>query len=753
METTTNKNIKTLSFFELMSGNSRIEIPIIQRDYAQGREKATDIRNGFLKTIKNHLDEEKPLNLDFIYGSIEDNKFIPIDGQQRLTTLFLLHWYLAWASEDQENSRTFLGIFDSVDKTSSNNAESPSRFTYETRISSRDFCNLLVSKQLDINTSEKISDHLKNQPWFYLNWKHDATIVSMLNTLDSIQEIFTEPEKYYGLLTKNDLQLISFQFIELKNFGLTDQLYIKMNSRGKPLTEFENLKANIEQIFEDYDKEKGTSHTAWLTSNIDGYWTDLFWSFLSDKSNLVDSLFINYIRASITNFYALDDSCNEDKLKSLLDSKKKFSYFMLDSLGFAEFEPLYNCFLHLDKLQKNGAFQEFINKPEIINEKDLFGDIIKDNTSYQKRIQFFALYEYLHLDRDMENLPDWMRVVRNLTENSRIEDPEEYQTALKTVEKLLSKIDNIREILMNRDSGYLTGFSNYQSSEEIVKAKLIFNNPEWKGRIETAEDHPYLKGHIGFLLEFSGITKAITGSSTSVIDKKEDAILIDSFNTYSKKFNALFKEDGIKDYDEFLFERALLSIGDYLLMKGRNHSFLINGNDREISWKRLFRSDNRVLLKDLFDQVDINDIEDNLESLIENYEIDEDEDWPYFFIKYPEILSTTGKNKFIRWYSNDNILLLEKTQLNGMHREYWTFAIYCELKEKGYDVEYHPDAIEDYDSKYISSINGKEIFITYFPDGDYEGYWIESDLVEGGEIKLENHDEVIEYIENLIPQK
>jgi hypothetical protein len=40
-----------------------------------------------------------PLNLDFIYGSMESHRpsdFLPLDGQQRLTTLFLLHWYMAW---------------------------------------------------------------------------------------------------------------------------------------------------------------------------------------------------------------------------------------------------------------------------------------------------------------------------------------------------------------------------------------------------------------------------------------------------------------------------------------------------------------------------------------------------------------------------------------------------------------------------------------------------------------------------------
>ena len=76
-----------------------IEIPIIQRDYAQGREREEKKRNRFLDALYKAVNSEG-INLDFIYGSEtgeEDKKkkLIPLDGQQRLTTLFLLHWYAA----------------------------------------------------------------------------------------------------------------------------------------------------------------------------------------------------------------------------------------------------------------------------------------------------------------------------------------------------------------------------------------------------------------------------------------------------------------------------------------------------------------------------------------------------------------------------------------------------------------------------------------------------------------------------------
>ena len=40
---------------------------------------------------------------------------------------------------------------------------------------------------------------------------------------------------------------ISFHLLPIEQMGLSEDLYIKMNSRGKPLTPFENFKARFEQ--------------------------------------------------------------------------------------------------------------------------------------------------------------------------------------------------------------------------------------------------------------------------------------------------------------------------------------------------------------------------------------------------------------------------------------------------------------------------------------------------------------------------
>jgi hypothetical protein len=53
------------SFYELIE-KYNVKVPIIQRDYAQGREKNVVICENFLKALKVNIIDNKPINLDFM---------------------------------------------------------------------------------------------------------------------------------------------------------------------------------------------------------------------------------------------------------------------------------------------------------------------------------------------------------------------------------------------------------------------------------------------------------------------------------------------------------------------------------------------------------------------------------------------------------------------------------------------------------------------------------------------------------------
>jgi hypothetical protein len=257
----------------------KIEIPIIQRDYAQGRQDdvVPRIRETFLAVLHHALTgTATQVSLDFVYGNVIKGTMTPLDGQQRLTTLFLLHWYLAARQHIPNNNRNFLNSF-----------------TYETRYSSRDFCSKLVTQQPAFPISGCLSDWIRDQSWFFSAWRHDPTIESMLVVLDDIHCLFKNDDcnNAWQRLVDGNNPAIVFHFLPINNMGLTDDLYIKMNSRGKPLTKFEHFKANFEKTI----KDVSAVHYQYFIQKIDNDWADLFWPLRGDN-DIIDDEFMRYFR-------------------------------------------------------------------------------------------------------------------------------------------------------------------------------------------------------------------------------------------------------------------------------------------------------------------------------------------------------------------------------------------------------------------------------------------------------------------------
>ena len=94
------------------------------------------------------------------------------------------------------------------------------------------------------SSAETISEQILDSKWFFISWKHDSTIRAMLRTIDTIHYVFKDVDDIWESLVNR--KNIVFHLLILENFGLSDDLYIKMNARGRLLTPFENLKAEIQ---------------------------------------------------------------------------------------------------------------------------------------------------------------------------------------------------------------------------------------------------------------------------------------------------------------------------------------------------------------------------------------------------------------------------------------------------------------------------------------------------------------------------
>ena len=695
-----------------IDGINRIEIPIIQRDYAQGRKSANEKRSEFLNAIFTHLSGDKALNIDFVYGTIENGRFIPLDGQQRLTTLFLLHCYAALVTDKRQEFKKYFII------------DNKSKFGYENRASAREFCDALAITVAEESSLEFDVDHpsevIKNRPWYFSLWDRDPTIQGMLVMMDAIHEKYAEQpiDNFFDALNK-----ITFRFVDLKAFKLTDELYIRMNARGKQLTDFEHFKAMLEDWIDKHIKNisrkyilgsQEVSIKKYFAHRIDNAWTDLFWSYHrgDSPSNLAafDNKIMHFVRAIAANYYASKTPEKQDGfdeiMRLLIDGKEYISFYWYNDHKIIDKDFILQVIDGCDLMAGTTGIQDAVSPRSIqkylpdnyyyFDEENIFKEIIKPpSPKYTVRLQWFAYYRYLTKHKqedgsvDCTGLENWMRIIHNLTENTICDHPAEFHRFIKSIDYILQYSSNILQFFTDTkkmDDWKSRYFFPRQIEEERLKAHLIQRNSEWKDIVWEYERHPYFKGQVDFLLEFSGIYSYLgdAGLPSSSAWKEENACK-QKLKDYYQKANAIFDKNGLRDEirtDLFLWQRALLKKGDYLL----SHSFLHDTKkDRDISWKRLLRGeeeDKRKFVQDIFidEQFDYLNLEKSLERIIKKDQ-EKITDWRLHFIKDPTIIrsfSRPGAKRIYRW---DRFYLLRTNKNFGGRRyaEYYSYALFCSI--------------------------------------------------------------------------
>lgn len=541
-----NINIQATTFWNFLKGNT-IEIPIIQRDYAQGRLGKENLRKNFLADLKNALESNKTMKLDFVYGSMENGDLNPLDGQQRLTTLWLLHWYIALRARklNDENCKIF------------------HNFTYETRISSREFCeNICKAEYFNYFDGNDIVGFITKQTWFYSAWKQDPTIQSMLRMLggtkiadkkgkdlkDGIEELFqkTNEDKFKSYWEELTLkEVIVFYHLPLKDFGLSDDLYIKMNARGKQLTDFENFKADLIGYITKQAEDNPESEWKDLLDakngipiKLDTDWTDIFWKNKSKESN-IDEIYFAFInryflqelicakKEDNTDLYSVDYLEKENVAFRHLYGEKgddsRLQYSGLDKYPFSDdkvishflftsFSDTLNNFKQDYSICKffgacclNAYFPTWVDsKFEFIPRYDETGNIT--TLGQKERVVFLAVCRYFEKGNFNNVLfKRWMRVVWSIVENSGIETISAMIGAMRLIDELSEGAHDIYNFLSNSQLQVKSQFAKDQVVEEIAKAKQILigeqrsDGKAWEEIIIEAEKYAFFKGAIRFL--------------------------------------------------------------------------------------------------------------------------------------------------------------------------------------------------------------------------------------------------------------
>lgn len=618
MSTIDSKKYTLIDLFRDTEGGgealSCIEIPLIQRDYAQGRDvpKVNSIRERFLGALRKALTNNEPITLDFVYGEIDNNRMlIPLDGQQRLTTLFLLHWYIARHEGVSEDKLAFL-----------------TKFSYATRYSAREFCKHLVSPNYQPDFSHnKLSDDIADQCWMQLDWKNDPTISAMLRMIDSIHVKF---RSYTDLWQRLEAGCISFYFLPIKELGATDELYIKMNSRGKPLTEFENFKAEweasikaIEPNIMSQQEVEQLQHR--IEQKLDIDWTDLLWPYRNGKTDssaddVIDDKFIRYFRFLTDIIFYKDDRYVKDTSDILSISEYLFCPNSDNTPRHIEFiERGFDCWKNVDDIEH--LFSTYLTTQPTDSDSQkcivaapinvfaqachTYGDVNNGRNRLFPIGRTILLYAFLYYLQHKETINDTqfarrIRIITNLIKQSEYELREDNMpNLLRQTEYILTHGDV--------EDGYLS-FNANQLAEEHEKAVWLQTHAEKAETLCRLENHPLLQG-------------AIRVIGLDHID-------------FTDRFYSLFA------CDHSLVNRALLSIGDYALLV--NSLFQIGSGSTQFdsSWRAIFSTNQqgiapkRDILLALLSQSQhfTNDI---LQSIIDKY-LDEtrEYDWRHYLVRY-----------------------------------------------------------------------------------------------------------------------
>jgi hypothetical protein len=739
MNATTPKTFRDLFDTEDFHG---VEIPIIQRDYAQGRTTASDVRRQFIDALHEalHLPSDSPrlpLDLDFIYGSMDESDlgtvFSPLDGQQRLTALFLLHWYLAAHDGRMDDFQSFM-CRDGCQ----------SRFSYKVRASADEFFDTLANTPFELPEAADEADGamtrvIEDQPWFFLAWRQDPTVASALQVLDTIHEKFHDTTGLYDRLVVRDTPVITFQFLNLPDFGLSDELYIKMNARGKALTEFEAFKARLQQKIDTLLKSKTYEYGGqqvtpkeYFAHRVDGTWAEVFWHKRREGSRTFDAEFMNFVRGLVivTFPYAKRDADATQvdlTMRSLYKHSEHYHFYRYDQEKCLTSDFAEMLISVLDQLYAvGGELKQYLPGHDYYDEEAMFKRVLlraaperPEGLSYSEWVKFYGyciyLYKYEPEPGD-ERFNEWMRLVSNLALNTIFNRATDFIRAQVGLREFLDRIGSGSPLEYVADPANTDSVMNQQQwREEKIKAQLMIRDSRWSPLIMIAEKHGYFEGQIEFLLDASGILTHWLDVGACDWSDDEDETWRAAFAAQYEKSNAIFDEKGLRTFEDAVWERTILTFGDYFLPNGRNLSLLDN-SDRTASWKRLLRGSDqpedalaqkRTFVRSAMAVVDAADPQGSLSKHIEAFlaspPSDDTDEWRRLLVECPEAIAYC-RQRFLRNVGQNGVFLMAKTRTSAYHAELHTYhlahVVLPGLQEQGElqaftEINDHPVCYED----------------------------------------------------------
>lgn len=616
------------TFYTLLKRH--IRIPALQRDYIYGHDdkKVRNVRVSMLQSFHSAIFGNQVCTLQFIYGhTSESGEFLPLDGQQRLTTLFLLHYYAALCG-DESLPPELKG------------------FSYATRTTTLDFADKVLFNHFQqirnaLKSNRGLKETILNLPDYREGFNIDPSVVSMVNVLSDIQQIFNHDECHslWKTLASPDAP-INFYILDFGKFGMSDNLYTKMNARGKPLTDFEIFKSEFHKrllaIDDSLLKPSTQVWTEKLITEIDTKWMNAIWLLLKTENNDAkledcDAAFMILLTAAVNNTlrflnkglksdpFAYSPSDEENLITLRLEDSwvnhriLPWIKNILDLLSDNVFRPIPGA----DASRENALLES--HRLRTVN---LLGRFIED-PSIRTSLYIAAYCFGLHFKISNSEMMLRLQHVHNLIRNSDDKIRHDF------FHELLRDTWNVMKGRIQ--SAPRNAFNEKSWNEEIVKDKY----PEkWIDLMDFEE-----------IDEINGTVSAFT---LNLQDKDTSAILQDKHLSDSEIFRKLksrlrkakcFFEFTTADdgkSEEPLRRNILLSRGDFSVLRvNKDVNFI--GNQRR-SWLNFtgfhnFKAPSELMA--IFDTLPENSV--SLRAM--SNDLPEPENWRYYMMKYSPYLN------------------------------------------------------------------------------------------------------------------
>ena len=519
-----------------------IVIPAMQRDYAQGRDntEARNIRKLFISSILDAIFGDTALTLDFTYGDSRNNdirRYYPIDGQQRLTTLFLVYAYV------------FKKAVCEKDKNTANKLNVLRNFHFEARDKAEQYIKELLSVESDF--AKLTIPEL---------WHDSPTAEGLARTYSMIMTMFKDKgtEKKQSLTASDCLERLSkITFMELHS-NLPDNVFCTMNARGRALTEFEIFKSGIVKKFKDDRFVKAAN----------SFYEKLFDSECNENDD-IDKNVTDTIMYVIRSWFSFLEVPKENTAKKI--SCEKDLYIAFDDY----FESIKNAGIEESYAIKTlTAFFDFFSKEDVSYKAltDILPSRKKASLAPEGKIPseilascvaFFGIDERTHQD----NLEGWMRFACNILDNTT---PSIERVKLLT--ELGRKKEDIAKALKDYKFDELKSKASNlfdQFEEEVQKAGA---NDEQTTLLIKAENFSFANGAVRFLFR----------NETGKVDWV-------SFKDKTDKFFDVFKvgaeDKELINFPSELFERFVMEseIGEL------HECFLFDTKvSTDLHWRKVF---------------------------------------------------------------------------------------------------------------------------------------------------------------------